>query len=313
MRKLLVLALAMAIGAVAFADDALVMPKGVLRIYLAPTYGFINEGFDDDAERVDVGSEIDLFNLGLAIEYGVTDQVTAALQWGPGYTLWSKLDPEPLPVGEAKVNGAFDLFAGAKFQIVGPKGFVPNEAMRVAAAAGVVIPMPGASAEDETANALDDDKYIAMELDRHAFGVGARGYFDYLFTKEFFVNLYAEYIYFFEKDYDDSVNYGDLEEVKHGYQLKLEVEPQYSMPVGEGMTAEFGLAAQLKLTGETEVGGTGGGDDGYLFSVKPNASVFLMNTPVPIELKASYTLPLMGKNDYAANFFTLEGRVYLKF
>ena len=123
MRKLLVLTLAMAIGAVAFADDALVLPKGVLRTYLAPAYGFINEAFDDDAEQAGHWpTRSHLFNVGVALEYGVTEQISAALQWIPGYTVWSKFDPEPAPFGEAKVNGPFDLFAGAKIQIIGDQG-----------------------------------------------------------------------------------------------------------------------------------------------------------------------------------------------
>ncbi len=313
MRKLLVLTLAVAIGAIAFADDALVMPKGVLRIYFAPSYGFIKESFDDSGDRQDLTEEIALFNVGAALEYGMTDQITVAAQWVPGYTMWSKFDPEPAPFGEAKVNGPFDLFVGAKFQILGPKAFVPNQKMRPAAAPGVLIPMPGAKKSDESKNMLDDEKWIAKELDKHAFGLGLRGYYDYLFSKEFFVNLYAEYIYFLEKEYDDSVNYGDAT-VRHGYQLKLEVEPQYEFAAADGITVQAGLAGMLKLAPETEIDGLGGlGNDSYLFSVKPNVSAFFMKTPVPLEFKASYVLPLLGKNDFAANFFVLEARVYLKF
>jgi hypothetical protein len=311
MRKLLILALALAVGAIAFADDALVLPKGVLRFYLAPAYGFINEMFDDDAERQDMPVELDLVNVGLALEYGVTDQVSIAVQWVPGYTVWSKTDPEA-PIGDATVNGPFDIFAGAKIQILGPKAFVPNETMRFAVAPGVVIPTPGADASEQTENMLDDEKFVLMDLDRHAFGAGARLYFDYVVNEAFFVNLYAEYIYFFEKEYDDSLRYGDFE-VKHGYSLNLELEPQYQAALAEGITGQVALAAVLGLGGEDEVEGTGQENDGYLFSLRPNASVMFMNTPVPLEFKASYSLPLMGKNDIAANFFVLEGRVYLKF
>ena len=47
---------------------------------------------------------------------------------------------------------------------------------------------------------MDDDEWIAQELDKHAFGIGARGYFDYVVSKMFFVNLYSEFIKYFARD-----------------------------------------------------------------------------------------------------------------
>ena len=85
---LLLLALVV-IGTALFADDALVLPKGVMRVRLTNTYALwirltmIPESLQDDREvKMDI--------LGAAFELGMTDQITLGIQWAPGYTVWSE-------------------------------------------------------------------------------------------------------------------------------------------------------------------------------------------------------------------------------
>ena len=118
MRKLLFVLLAIAIAAPAFAGDALVLPGGVGRFYLAPVYGWDSGAFDDKSERIEIedndGSLETLFNLGMALEYGITDQISAGLQWAPGYNFIGEInfDDNPAEV-ESNVSNFDGAFTGA--------------------------------------------------------------------------------------------------------------------------------------------------------------------------------------------------------
>jgi hypothetical protein len=174
MKKFLVVLILAALVLPAFADDASNLPAGVIRTRIVPTYATATQGFNADGEKVDLtygsygtSDKVQFFNLGAAVEYGINDWLTAALQWAPGYNLWSDLGMEPTNpaysfVENAVVTGAYDLFAGAKFLILGDKGIVQNETMRFAAAAGVKIPMPGADFDEEYSSMTSDEKFIAL-------------------------------------------------------------------------------------------------------------------------------------------------------
>lgn len=115
MKKLLFVMLALALAAPAFAGDALVLPGGVGRFYLAPVYGWDSGAFDDKNERIEIddndGSLEALFNLGMALEYGITDQISAGLQWAPGYNFIGELNfddnPGELESNVSNFDGAF--------------------------------------------------------------------------------------------------------------------------------------------------------------------------------------------------------------
>ena len=53
MKRILVLLLLLAVASLASADDALVLPKGVMRIYITGAYGFVDSAFDPDGEKVE--------------------------------------------------------------------------------------------------------------------------------------------------------------------------------------------------------------------------------------------------------------------
>ena len=98
MKKLIVVLLLLSLAAgMVFADDALVMPKGVIRAYFLGTYGMFDEIYDDEGEAGDHPfGETSYFNQGFAVELGVTEQVTAAVQWVPGSNIYSESDTDPL-------------------------------------------------------------------------------------------------------------------------------------------------------------------------------------------------------------------------
>ena len=99
MKRILVLLLMLAVASLAFSDDALVLPKGVLRTYITAAYGFATSAYDADADKQDMSGLYEgykIFNLGGALEYGVTDWVSAAVQWAPGWNIWSTTMQGPM-------------------------------------------------------------------------------------------------------------------------------------------------------------------------------------------------------------------------
>jgi hypothetical protein len=326
MKKLVLLILIGAVAALSFADDALVLPKGVLRLYEANSFIFFNAEYDADGEKQEIpedGGRMKMVNIGGAAEYGVTDWMSAAVQWAPGWNVWSTVDSDD----NLTLNGGFDVFAGAKIQVLGSQGLVANETMRLALAPGVKIPLPSPDWKEQFENMGAGDTFRGAGNDNHTLGLGGRAYFDWILTPAFYVNLYGEFIYYFPKTYED-VNLGTYievqmlkafdmpypEEFSFGYSLTAEVEPHYDLLVGEGMRLGLGLPVIFEQTPEVKIDDEAVADSGsYLLSVKPTVSLFLMKTFIPVELELSYSLPLLGDNTFATNVLTLQLKSYLKF
>jgi len=369
MKKCIILGLALLVlGTALFADDAKVMPARVGRFYLAPNFSFASGGFDEDGklQKFDDGS-IKIFNLGFALEYGVNDWITAAVQWAPGWTPWSDLEARS-GFKDSNVNGVADLFVGAKLQIIGEKAPVQNNMFRIAVAPGVIIPLPGPDFEEQFENAMAGKKATVANMDKHTLGVGGRLYFDWVINDKFFINLFNETIIFpLKKDLNDTgpnlagfkggllgtVNtlagptamaavkkYTDkLEgEVDYKYQLTFELEPQFSTSIADGLIFSAGLpfnyvynpAAAYSFTGlkdlvdfasgmgiplteeaVIEQGGFAGAESHFL-SLRPNVSLFLLKTPLPLEFKFQYGLPLYGKNTQATNTVIFQVKAYFQ-
>jgi hypothetical protein len=328
MKRILVLLLLLAVASLAVADDALVLPKGVLRTYITGAYGFVTSSYDADGEKVDAVDALPapiyegykIFNLGGAIEYGVTDWMSAAVQWAPGWNIWSEFDnPSILFDDNVRANGPFDVFAGAKIQVLGEKGLVANDMIRLAFAPGVKIAVPDPDWKAQADNRAAADPWIAKAVDKHAWGVGARAYFDYVINKMFYVNLYSEFIYYLKKDFDNTDLWptpplGVDAEIEYGYDLTLEAEPHFEMMLGDGLRLGIGVPGTLTMNPKEKRDGAEVADtDSYLFSVGPNVSLFLINFFIPTELKVGYTLPLLGKNADAMNTIVFQVKTYMKF
>ena len=82
MKKIILVLVLLALVMPAFADEATVLPAGVLRTYIVPVYSFATQQYDNDGEAVDLAfdlsglgagtlnvDKVSLFNLGGAIEY----------------------------------------------------------------------------------------------------------------------------------------------------------------------------------------------------------------------------------------------------
>jgi hypothetical protein len=332
MKKIGIFLLLFAVAVSTFADDALVLPKGVIRIYVTGAFAMAKEGWDQDGEKQDLDEEsIRALNFGGAVEYGVTDWISAAVQWAPGWNVWSSFyeaTAADAPLDTATVNGPADIFAGAKIQLIGENAPLANEMFRLAFAPGVKIPLPSPDWEEQGKDLAKGDPWKITAADKHTLGVGARAYFDYVFSEMIYFNLYGEFIYYpIAKTYEDLgyIEWATVqalkgaalpypEEYDFGYDLTLEAEPHFETMIADGVRLGAGVPVTFFMTPEPKVDGTAQTDeDSYLLTVAPNLSLFLMKFPVPLEFKIGYTLPLLGKNEMAANIIVLQVKTYLKF
>jgi len=325
MKKALVILIIAALALPVFANDALVMPKGVFRTYLTAAYASGDQAYDKDGEKDDAGTEISALNLGTAFEFGITEWITGGIQWAPGYTVSSKIEPDGYPSSapEMDMNGAYDLKVGAKIQIVGPEAPVQNDQIRFAVTPGVKIPLGAVDFEEEYEKYSDGDDFTASDPAKHAFAIGAQVAADYVVNEMFYLNVYCEFMKYFErKEVSETLTEWatydamsvDAPDINYGYDLTLELEPHFGMPLGPG---QFG--ASLPITYEKSPGASVDGEDpeddsdSYSLSIGPNVSYLFKVGPVPLETKLGYTLPLAGKNGMAMNTAVFQLKVYFQF
>ena len=308
------------LGFTLFAEDAKVLPARVGRVYLAPAYSFATGAFDDEGnhKKFSDGS-FRLINLGFAMEYGVLNWITAALQWAPGWTPWSNISAAT-GANNTNMNGFADIFAGAKIQLIGQQAPFKKENIRLALAPGVIIPLPGPDFGKELGNAMGGRKATLASMDNHTFGIGARTYFDLVFNKNFFVNLYNETIFYpLKKDIKKVVPITGISgEVNFKFRTAFEVEPVYSTAIGDGINFGAGLPLTYKYSpapGYSSVPfsytNSLNSKPQHSLAVTPNVSVFFSNFPLPMEFKFQYGIPLWGRNTVARQTATLQVRMYL--
>ena len=146
-------------------------------MYATGAYATVTQAYDASSTAKALTNNITVGNVGAAVEFGVTDWITAAAQWGPGYNVYSKIDNTP----HANLADAADLFEGAKLQIVGP---------------GVKFPISTVDRKTQYANYASTTKdFLASAADKHTLAVGGRAYLDYVINKMLFLNLYSQFLY----------------------------------------------------------------------------------------------------------------------
>jgi hypothetical protein len=321
MKKLLTLTLLLVFGLQLFADDALVLPAGVIRPTFNYNFNFFDKAFDTDGEKGDT-AEIKAHVLGTALEFGVTDQISAAVQWAPAYIFKSEIEGQPT----ANINGFADLFIGAKTQIIGSNGFVKNDNMRLAAALGAVVPLNNYDGTEEAANILNGDDFTAQSSSNEAFGIGARLYYDYIITSGFYVNFYTEFIKYFKTDKSlpalayVPVGFGGggvpadtTFEFDYGYELTLELEPNYTFAFNEGNKLSVGVPFTAYITPDYKMEGVEQDNTGStLLSIAPSVNLFTTALVIPMDIKVQYSIPVYGVNANASNTLIIQWKLYAK-
>ncbi len=336
MKKILISVLLASLTFAAFADDAKVLPSGVMRLTLANLILTADQAYDDDGEAQD-STEYFFDNFGAAVEFGITDKISAAVQWVPGVMLADDYTNDALAALNDQLifTGISDFFVGAKIQVL------KTDDMRFAFAPGVIIPADSLDGLEEGRNALaGDDFRLASQSETESLGFGGRFYFDYQINKDFYVNLYNQTKYYLPNErYDDgagatyagTVSYyvntlgqplnvavaaAEAATVKHEYEypiyLDFELEPHYDLTLSKTGSMGFGLPVKYSMKGETTVEGVGQDDDSYSFSINPGLSFFYTGG-IPFEVAANYDIPLMGKNADKRSMFTFKLKLFYDF
>jgi len=314
MKKALIVAALLACALAVFADDGTVLPAGVLRARVIPTYGWVPGEYDKDGNYkafpispspVPDGA-ITSPNLGFALEYGVNDWVTLGLQWAPGITFGSKV---PTPTGfpiDLTVNGLYDLFAGVMVQIVGPKAPVVSDVIRFDLTPGVKIPLGGTDLASQTGSTQ-----VAMNPDKQTLGIGGRLYLDYVFSQSLFLDLYTQFIDYPNKELAKYNNYGG--DVDYGYDLRVELDPHYSTQISDGLTFSANCAFRYDAAPDMKIDGTTASDTAMSYiSANPSVSLFLTKTFMPLEFTLDYGQPITGTNAFETYSVDLQIKAYFK-
>jgi hypothetical protein len=335
MKKIAILLVLCFLGGTMFlsADDASVLPARVGRVYLTPTFAFANGGYDTDGAYKSYGDgegTMRGFLLGAALEYGILDWISAAVQWTPGWMAASDVDTE-LGDSDVNINGVTDLFIGGKFQIVGEKAPVQTSMFRWSLATGIKVPFPGPDYEEQAKNAGKGNAVTAANQDRHVLGLGVRSYFDYVVNENFYLDLYGEFIgYPVKGKLSESglTEYGIIQnlkgaqieysdEVDYGFDLTLELEPVYSLPLAQGVrfTAGLPLTYQFSPAKKYDINISVSEldeDSSHALNLKPSVAFFFTDFLLPTELKLNYSAPIAGNNKMATHSLTLQIKVYFR-
>ena len=311
MKKILISVLLVSLAFAAFADDAKVLPEGVLRATFANVAVFGDEYFDADGKKED-GAEVFFDKFAAALEFGVTDTVSAAIQWTPAFNIAGEIDG----VDDVSYAGLADLFIGAKVQVYN------DETMRFCFAPGIAVPLDKYDLEDELDKSADgDDPRLMSQSTTESIGLGFRLYFDYQVTDEFYVNFYNQTRYYFSNErYASIADYvggsADLYKADIDYPIYLdfELEPHYDLTLSKTGSMGFGLPVDLSMNGKMKQDGDEVDDsDSYELSVNPGISFFYTGG-IPFEVAANYSIPLMGKNvDNVVSMFTLKVKLFYDF
>ena len=316
MKRILILALLAAFVMPMFADDAKVLPAGVIR----PTFAYINNMYDSeydiDGDKSDT-DKVTMNILGAALEFGITDSISFAAQWVPGYTFAS--ESEATGAENLNLNGFHDLFLGAKVQILGDRGFVKNDKMRFAAALGAVIPLNTYDGAEEYTN-FTGGEYTLKSISKDAFGLGFRLYYDIIVIPDFYVNFYAQYIQYFETEKETDVhttagNGGNVVtyDFNPKFSLDLEIEPNYTFKFNEGNKLSIAVPLKFAYTPDYEVGGSSIDDTSTsLFSIAPSVNFFTTALVIPMDFKVQYSIPVYGVNASASKQLIIQWKLYAK-
>ena len=273
MKKMTIVLALLLLASGLFARDASVLPSETGRFSVAPGYSFATGEYDDLRifERYNAAS-MRLFNLGLALDYGAFNWLTASIQWEPGLTLSSD--------SNANVNNVSELFVSAKMQLLGEQALLRSGEFRFAIAPGVFIPL----------------------MNNHIFAIGARFYFDWIFNRNFFVNLYNETLFFpGNQDFRNAGPefYGVSADVN--YSLRFGIGSAFTTPIANGVDLTVGFPATYRHLPVPQ----------HSIFVNPNISLFFADMlPLPMEFKLQYDIPLWGMNSLARHNVSLLVRMY---
>jgi hypothetical protein len=278
------------IGTVAvYAEDAMVLPAGTLRVGTDASIGFVRGSWDGGGKKTDAPDAM-IVGASLDISYGFNGWFTAVLDWSPGVTDTDLvgIDISNDGDGEAEIyEGLSDFSLKAHFQIIGHNAPLPSGRFRLRLTPSVVIPFPGIDDKDALGN--------------HAWGIGGGISFDALITDAFFVNVFSEAYWFpFEKP-----------KANNDWEYALEAGPHYALAIG-GARLAFALPVHWKATSGNNKKAAADGGFSHLLTLSP-ALELKLTRPFAVDIRIEYAFPLYGKNNFAVHTITVKAPVYFNF
>ncbi|MDR0601246.1 MAG: hypothetical protein LBG42_02590 [Treponema sp.] len=356
MKKTLLISLAASVLITRFAaaDTAQTLPQGMGRVYIAPTFFFAPGHYDNDmvysSYRSGEGRTMG-GNLGFAAEYGIFDWWTLAFRWAPGWNFASKIDLDNTASSgghtyrdgnEYSADGFADIQFGFRFLLAGENAPLKSSTIRVSAAPGFKIPLPGPDFRSEYARfnknirdyfvayGIYDQipggtiptarygKYIMANIDKHVWSLSFRFNVDYVFSENFYLGFYTEFEKYISNLSANAYSFEwagspDGALIDFGYKLAFELEPVYIKKFGRNMLT---LGLPLTVTTLPPVSATYENkrttflERQFLFGIMPRLSYMTYLGPLPVETEVNYNLPVMGKNYAAQHSVTLLFKVY---
>lgn len=289
MKKLLGVMILMSFTLGLFADDAKVLPAGVIRLSLVDIIASSDQEFDSEGKlQDDTESSMNIF--GAALEFGITDSLTGAIQWTPGVVLSHDAGDNVI------LSGLMDVFVGAKYQVIN------TDAMRFAVALGAKVPLDtGYDGIEEYTNLLGGDDFKPSSMSTtQSVALGMRLYYDYIINESFYVNLYNQSLYYLPNTASQSIGSAELD-YEYGIHTEFEIEPNYAIPVMSKSKVELYAPISYKLTPAPTVEGVEPDSDSNasIMYLSPGVSFFFAESFMPMQLNVEYALPVMGKNSTA--------------
>jgi hypothetical protein len=223
----------------------------------------------------------EVFFVGFGLAYGITDWFSTAFDWR-GWNIWSHGD------GPAEVwEGFYDFSLETQFHIVGNKAPIKSSYFRLTIAPGVIFPFPLIDTDDK--------------MDKNAWGFGGSLSFDTDINRYFFLNVFGKF-YFYPIENEEKVN--------HGWDLTLEVEPNFNIDIPYGMNLAIGLPVNFTLAPEQKVDGVENGMDSYTLSLRPTITLRMTHTQTPVEVSMDYAIPLIGQNILVNHAISLKTAIF---
>jgi len=271
-------------GTPAGAEETRQVSSGTLRLTIAPSFGFQVQKFDSP----DTG-KVMAVSAGMGLEYGATDWFCAQALWLPGINAWSKMD--------GGTYGRFsDAFLGMKFGIIGENALVVRDNYRLAIAAGVITPLPSTDGSDH-------------EGDYHLWGTALQFFYDRIVTPLFYLNLYAEFIYF-----PDQRLIGPnftTRSVYHPLDMTYEADFRFRYAVQDkNMVLNWGFPQTIFFSPWINRNDPNAMDTMVTVTTGLFFTASFTGFKVPFDISLIYKAPILGRNVQPVQRLSILGRLY---
>ena len=291
-KKIICIAILIAVMGTAFAKEATLLPANTLRLSLIPSFGFQVQTWEWEGVSEE---KVTLCSIGLGVEYGPADWINFQLFWDRGVNVYSKIDG-------GDYGRMTDLFLGFKIALWGKEGALKEaEKIRFSFAPGMIMPLGGFNTNSEKAE-------TAREPDQHLWGSALRLYFDYIINPFVFVNIYAEGIYY-PKQWTYNPAY-KTHMVNHPIDINSELEVNFNYPLQNKIVLKGGLSANFFIAPTMNSNDSSAPSNQYCFSsglyfgaaFNPSFDAFLR-----------YKFPITGINTEPVHLVSIVARYSIPF